>query len=246
MVAVIIAAAVLVAVLAIAWFVAERIVRENATTRIQTELSAALGLEPGHDVRVDLGAASLLPQVVGGSIDSLEVRVDDVPIDAIVADVRLSARDVPLDSSLPLGAVTATATVDESQIATLGDALSGIDLDSIELADGRVVATTVLSAFGFELPLSVALEPAVSGGAIDFVPAEFTVNGATLSLEQVRQGRFGALVDSALPQQSFCVAEFLPASIVLESAEVRDGALVLGFAGTDVVLDDLDTPGACD
>jgi hypothetical protein len=242
---VVIAVAVLVAVVVVGLFVAERIVRESATTRIRTELTAALGLAATHPVDVDLGAAPLLPQVVGGTIDALEVRVDDVPIDAIVADVRLSARDVPLDSSLPLSSVAATATVDEDQIATLGDALSGIDLDSIELADGRIVATTVLAAFGFEVPLSVALEPTVSGGAIDFDPAEFTVNGATLSLDQVREGRFGSLVDSALPQQSFCVAEHLPESIVLESAEVRDGELVLGFTGSDVVLDDLDTPGAC-
>jgi len=236
---------VLVAVIVIGWFVAERIVRENATTIIRDELTTSLGLEAGHPMNIDLGTAAVLPQVVGGSIDALDVRIDDVPIDDIVASVRFSARDVPVDSSRPLSSVTATATVDESEIGKLGASLSGVDLDSIALADGTVVATTVLSAFGFEVPVSAALEPSVSGGAIEFAPVSFTVNDATLSLAQVRAGRFGSFVESLLPQQSFCVAEYLPESIVLESAEVRGHQLVLGFAGDDVVLDDLDTPGSC-
>ena len=237
---------VLLAVIVIGWFVAERIVRENATMTIRNELTTSLGLEDGHPMDIDLGPAAVLPQVVGGSIDTLDVRIDDVPIDDIVASVRFSARDVPVDSSRPMSSVTATATVDESEIGKLGASLSGVDLDSIALADGTVVATTVLSAFGFEVPVSAALEPSVSGGAIEFAPVSFTVNDATLSLAQVRAGRFGSFVESLLPQQSFCVAEYLPESIVLESAEVRGDQLVLGFAGDDVVLDDLDTPGSCD
>ena len=246
LVVVLIAVVVLVAVIVIGWFVAERIVRDNATTIIRDELTTSLGLDAGHPMDIDLGAAAVLPQVIGGSFDTLDVRVDDVPIDDIVASVRFSARDVPVDSSEPLSSVTATATVDESEIGKLGGSLSGVDLDSIALSDGTVVATTVLSAFGFEVPVSAALEPSVSGGAIEFAPVSFTVNDATLSLAQVRAGRFGSLVESLLPQQSFCVAEYLPESIVLESAEVRGDQLVLGFAGDDVVLDDLDTPGSCD
>lgn len=241
-----IAVVVLAVILVVGWFVAERIVRENATTRIQNELATALQLDAGHPMDIDLGEAALLPQVIGGALDTLDVSIDDVPINGIVASVTFSATQVPLDSSRALGSVSATATVDESEIGKLGDSLSGVDLDSITLADGAVVATTVLSAFGFEVPVSAALEPSVSGGAIDFEPVSFTVNGATLSLEELRDGRFGRLVDSLLPQQSFCVAENLPESIELESAVVTGEQLVLGFTGTDVVLDDLDTPGSCD
>jgi hypothetical protein len=242
---VLIAVVVLVAVLVIAWFVAERIVRDNATTIIRNELTTSLGLESGHPMDIDLGSAAVLPQVIGGSFDTLDVSVDDVPIDDIVASVTFSAVDVPVDPSERISAVTATATVDESEIGKLGDSLSGIDVDSIALADGTVVATTTLSAFGFEVPVSAALEPSVSGGAIEFAPVSFTVNDSTLSLEQVRSGRFGGFVESLLPQQSFCVAEYLPESIVLDSAAVRGDQLVLGFTGEDVVLDDLDTPGSC-
>ena len=245
LVVVLIGAAVLVVVLVAAWFVAERIVRENATTSIRTALTTALGLESGHPMDIDLGGAALLPQVISGTLDTVDVRVDDVAIDDIVADVRFSALDVPVDSSQPLRTLTATATVDESEISKLGDALSGVDVDSISLADGTVVATTVLSAFGFEVPVSAALEPSVDGGAIEFAPLSFTVNDSTLSLAQVRASRFGDFVDSLLPQQSFCVAEYLPESIVLESARVTGRQLVLGFGGDDLVLDDLDTPGSC-
>ena len=242
-----IVAVVLVVAVVVGLFVAEGAARSYATDRIHDELVTAFDLDTDHPMAIDLGGGLLLAQAAAGRIDSVDVAIDDVPLGDLTGSVHLAGTGIPLDETAPTETLTATATVDEENVAKLGDYLSGVDLDSISLGDGVIDVSATVSALFLSVPVSAAIVPSADNGELVFTPQSVTVNGAVVDIGDLSSGPLGDLASRFLGSQSFCIAQYLPAAITLEKVAVTGGDLVLGFAGSDVALGGtgLSTKGTC-
>jgi hypothetical protein len=242
-----IAGGVLVVLLVVGFFVGESAARAYATDRIHDELVNAFELEADHPTQVDLGAGSLLLQAASGSVDRVDVAIDDVPLGDLTGDITLAATGVPLDTAQPAETVAATATIDEANVAALRDYLSGIQLDSITLGDGVIDVSATVKALFLSVPVSAAIEPTVRDGQLVFTPQSVTVNGAAVSVDELLAGPLANVASGFLGAQTFCVAQYLPSAITLQDVDVSDDELELAFTGEDVALGgaELSTKGTC-
>jgi len=242
-----IAGGVLVVLLVVGFVVAENVVRAQNAARLHDEIVTAFGLDADHPTRIDFGPGSLLLQAVSGKVDEVDIAVDDVPFGDITADVAFSARGVALDAANAADSVSATATLDETDVGSLRDYLSGIRLDSITLGDGTIDVSTTVDALFLSVPVSASITPSAAGGDLVFTPTSVTVNGAVVSIDDLRSGPLGGIASRFLGSQSFCVAQYLPAAISLDDVTVADDAVVLSFEGEKVRLggSDLSAKGSC-
>jgi hypothetical protein len=235
-----IAGGVLVVLLVVGFFVGEAAARAYATDRIHDELVGAFELEADHPTQIDLGAGSLLLQAASGSVDRVDVAIDDVPLGDLTGDITLAATGVPLDTAQPAETVAATATIDEANVV-------GLQLDSITLGDGVIDVSATVKALFLSVPVSAAIEPTVRDGQLVFTPQSVTVNGAAVSVDELLAGPLANVASGFLGAQTFCVAQYLPSAITLQEVDVSDDELELAFAGEDVALGgaELSTKGTC-
>jgi hypothetical protein len=236
----------LVVLLVVGYVVAENVARDYARDRIHDELAKALSLEAEHPMRIDLGGGSFLLQAAAGVIDDVHVDIDAVPLGDIEGSLAIEAAGIPLDGTSPVDALTATATVDAANVQKLRSYISGIDLDSLTLGNGVVDVSTTITALFLTVPVTAGVEPVVADGQLEFTPRTITVNGADVSVDALLAGPLGSVAKDLLPTQSFCVAQYLPRSIVLTGVDVTPKRLRLDFTGDSVVLGtELETLGTC-
>ena len=242
-----IAAGVLVVVVVIGAFVAESVARSVATDRIHDELVTALALESDHPMDIDLGAGSLIAQALSGTVDSVDIAIDDVPLGDIVGDVVLAARGIPIDMDKPVTTVDATVTVDAANVQKLAGAVEGVDLDSVTLGDGAIEVAATLKALVFSIPVSATIAPSAQAGQLVLAPQSISINGTSTSVDELRDGPLGGVAGGLFDERSICVAQYLPAVLTLEGVDVTETAVVLDFSGDGAVLgaDDLAAKGTC-
>jgi hypothetical protein len=240
-----VAAVVLVVVAVVGYVVAENMARDYARTTIRDELASALSLDPAHPMDIDLGGGSFVLQAVRGTIDQVTVDVDDVPLGDIEGSLSIAAAGIPLDQAAPVETLTARATIDPADVQKLRGYISDIDPDSITLGDGVVDVATTLDAGFLTIPVSAGITPSVADGGLRFAATSVTINGAELSVADLLDGPLGSVAGDLLPTQSFCIAQYLPASLVLTGVDVSPERLELAFTGDSVVLAALDETGAC-
>jgi hypothetical protein len=242
-----IAAGVLVVVLVVGAFVAESVARGVATDRIHDELVTGLSLEADHPMDIDLGGGSLIVQALGGTVDSVDIAIDDVPLGDIVGDVVLAATGIPIDMDQPVATVDATVTVDAANVQKLAGSVEGIALDSVTLGDGVIEVAATLEALVFSIPVSATVAPSAEAGQLVLAPQSISINGTATSVDELRDGPLGSLAGGLFGQRSICVAQYLPAILTLEGVDVTETAVVLDFSGDGAVLgaDDLAAKGTC-
>jgi LmeA-like phospholipid-binding len=237
---------VLAILLTIAFFVAEAYAKDYARDYIKQRIIAVLGIEPGTPVTVDIGDGSVLLQALRGKLDQIDVTADQVSFGILKGAATVHAEGVPLDQNAPVGTLGITFAVAEGDVAALAGNLSGMQLDSISLEEPEIIATTTFSFFGFQLPVGMGIEPSADKGQIVFTPTSIKLGNDTYTAEQLKQ-TFGAFAGQLLKQQSFCVAENLPAALTIVDVDVVKKDLIVKINGDGAALGgpDLSTPGTC-
>lgn len=232
----------------VAWFVGDTLLRDYAKTYVREQIITAFELEPDVPMDVEIGPGSLIAQAIGGSIDSVDVEIPNLALGEITGDLSVALGGIPLNGDDPVDTLRLSVSVDEDEVGKLGGYLSDADLTTIDLAPNEIVVQTKFDLFGTEIPLSLSLEPSAIDGGISFSPKTVTVNNSEISLDDVRDGPFGALASGLLDSGTFCVAEYLPRAITLTDVTVSDTALVLSAEGDGTPLGsaDLSTFGTCD
>ncbi len=124
--------------------------------------------------------------------------------------------------------------------------VDGFPEETLGIAEPDVTMSTELSLFGVAFPIGVSLTPSASDGALVLTPAALQLAGADITAEQLR-GQFGALSGAVLRDWPVCVAQFLPAGLVLSSVEVSGDELVAGFDVEPTILSDpaMQARGSC-
>ena len=221
----------------VAVIVGESQLRTYAENEIRQRVSQELGLESASDVSVDLGSSAILPQALRGRLDTVTVAASGVDLDRFSGDITFTALGVSTSSGKPVSRVDIAFRIPESEATELAIYLSGVDLDRVGFSDAGVEAAATLSVLGISVPAAMTLEPGVSSsGLLTFDPTTITAAGATVSADELRAGPLGPLAAKFLKQQTVCVAQGVPAGVVLSSAHVEGDTLALRFHGDDVIL----------
>jgi hypothetical protein len=238
--------ALLLILLTSAFFVADAYAKDYARAYIKERIIAVLDIEPGTPVTVDIGSGSVLLQALTGRLDQIDVTAGDVTFGALKGAATVHAEGVPLDANAAVQTLDITFAVAEGDVGALAGNLSGMQLDSIVLEEPEIVASTTLGFFGIQLPVGMGIEPSADAGQIVFTPTSIRLGDDTYTAEELRN-TFGGFADALLAQQSFCVAENLPAALTIVDVDVVAKELVVKIDGDGTALGgpDLSTNGTC-
>jgi hypothetical protein len=238
---------VVVGVLAtIAFFVAEGFAKDYARDYIKERIMLVLGIADDDAVTVDIGDGSVLLQALAGRLNEIDVSAELVTFGILKGAATVHAEGVPLDQAAPVEALEITFAVGEGDVGALAGNLSGAQLQSIVLEEPEIVASTTFNIFGFQIPVGMGIEPSADNGQIVFTATSIRLGDENYTAESLR-ATFGGFADQLLQQQSFCVAENLPAALTIVDVAVVEKNLIVKIDGDGAALGgpDLSTPGTC-
>lgn len=241
----IVAAIVVAGVLVAAWFVAEAIARGIVERTVREQAITTLGLPEDQPIDVEV-AGAVLPQLVGGSLDSITVASDDVTVGDLEGDITVHAEGISLRGEPVADSVTAAVRLDEEQLRRLVSGVDGFPVDSLGLAAPDVTVSTDLRFLGLTVPVGVALTPSAVDGDIVLSPSQLELAGSEVSADDLRD-RFGALADTVLRDWTVCIAEYIPAGMTLTGIVVEGEEIIaeVDIDGRIVSDPDLQENGTC-
>lgn len=191
------------------------------------------------DQQLDVDAAGiLLPQLIGGRLDSLHLSTDAVTLEGITGAVDVTATGVPLSGG-DLDGAAGTIRIDETQFTVL---LAGTDLPVDSVAFDAPDATVAGSAkvLGMSVPITLTLTPGVAEGDLELTPVQLTVGGLVVDASQVGSS-LGSIGERLTEPQRVCIADQLPAGITLTALTIDGSEAVIdvdvnGAIATDPTL----------
>lgn len=244
-----IAVAVVVVLLIVGIIVGDTLARQYATDYVRQQVIQVLALPQDTEVDVDLGSGSLILQAVRGSIDEVTVGIDELTVGAITGSARLVATDVPLDGAQPLNTLGIVVTIPEGEVRKLAGNFSGLELKTIDLADGLITIGTEVTILSFlTIPLSIDLAPTASEGSISFDPQVIRAGDDEISVADLRANAlFSSIAGDLLNAQDFCVADSLPQALTITKVAVVGTTLVVTLSGDGAALGGpaMSTMGSC-
>lgn len=218
---------VLVLVLA-AGYAADRLTAHRTEQTITDELTEAAA---GEGVQTDITGPLFLTQVIGGSLDQVNVSADQVQLqDLVITEVTGTAHGVSVDEPRTVDRLSVTGTLPVETLRTLlgqSDLVpEGLELD---VADGRLAAELqVLGA-----TLRATADPVVRDGSIYLQPRELTLGGVQLDVAHLPGAVDEVIGSLAVPTDA------LPEGISPAAIDVTDGGIRLTVTGSDLALEDL-------
>lgn len=203
--------------------------RKAITDNLREEISASLGSVP----EVDLGAAPVLLTTFTGSINSVRITTDGVPVEGAtgpVPAIDITASDVREDGDVSrIGSLSGTAFVsDEAMSAaaqqdTSGGMLGGL-IQVQDIVSDPAAGTLRVTISGLA---EAVVTPRLVDGDLQMDPQQATLLGFPLPSE---------LLGGTVSMMNSTLAE-LPEGVELTGVRVVPGGMVVEIAGTDVVLE---------
>lgn len=191
------------------------------------------------DQQLDVEAQGiLLPQLIGGRLDSLHLSTDSVTLEGITGAVDVTATGVPLQGG-DLGGAEGTIRIDESQFTTIL-AKTDLPVETVTLESPNATVAGSVSVLGIPIPVSLTLTPGIAEGDLELTPVSLTVGGLQVDADQVGSslGSFGAQLTDT---QRVCIKDQLPAGLTLTGLQIESSAVVIdvdvdGAIATDASL----------
>ncbi len=229
-----------------AWFLGESIARDIVTKTIRDQVVTRLALPADQQVDVDVQGA-VLPQVIAGRLDDVTVSSDDVTLGgSFTGDVTVHATGVVFRGDASAQSATATVVLGTGQVQALMRTVDGFPADTLGLSEPDVTMTVELAFFSARFPIGIALTPTARDGDLVLTPATLRLGEAQIDADSLRD-RFGVVADAALRDWSVCIAQYLPAAVVLDTVAVQGDQLVGNLTIDPRVISDatLQARGTC-
>ena len=186
----------------------------------------------------------LLPQLIGGTLDSLHLSTDSVTLQGITGAADVTASGVPLHGG-DLGGASGTIRIDQTQFTSL---LAGTDLpvESVEFDAPNATVSGSFSVLGAPVPLSLTLTPGAVDGDLELTPVAASIGGLDIDLDKVGS-TLGSLGQGLTQPQRVCIADQLPAGLTLSGLEIKGDAAVIDFDVNGAIVTDaaLQAKGVC-
>ncbi|WP_157008500.1 DUF2993 domain-containing protein [Agromyces laixinhei] len=222
--------------------VADVIGRGIAEQRVAQNIEANLPEGVEGDVDVRIGGFSVIAQYLSGTMQHVELSAPQLSVDGAPLAVEVVADGLPVDTSSPVRRLSATITADEESVNRLVT-VAGVET-GLTLGDGIVGYEGSVELLGLPLTYQVTATPTAAGDSVLLEPSgvEVTAGGASLDVS----GLLDRLVGGTPIE--LCVADRLPAGVLLESVSVTPGTAVVELHGDGLVLDSasLQQRGTCD
>lgn len=202
-------------------------------------------LDLPSDQQLDVDASGiLLPQLVGGSLDSLHLSTDSVTIEGITGAADVTATGVPLHGG-DLGGATGTISIDEAQFTSLlAETDLPVDAVAFDAPDATVSGTVQVLALS--IPVSLTVTPGTADGALQLTPQSISIGGVVVGADQVK-AMLGSIGTSLTQTQTICIADQLPAGVTVTGLEVHGTKAVIDVSVNGAIVTDetLQQPGVC-
>ncbi|MWV31118.1 LmeA family phospholipid-binding protein [Rathayibacter iranicus] len=232
-----VALVVVLALLVVAAVVGDGVARRAVADRAAASLREALALPADRAVDVDVVGWAVLPQLIAGRLDRLDLRSSDVSFGELDGDVAVTLVGVPVSGEGPVDAGTASVALDADSVSRLVIERSTVPVDAVTLNPPLVRVHANVGVLGLSIGAGVGMRLAAVDGDILLTPDEISVAGATFSASDFRE-RFGAGVGSVLAPTSICIADSVPRGLTLTAVEVTDASLNASFVLASTFLSD--------
>lgn len=234
---------IVVVVLALLVVAAEFIARAVLPGTVRSIVIEQLDLPADQQLEVETEGL-LLPQLIGGSLDTLHLSTDSVTLEGITGAADVTATAVPLRGG-DLGGAAGTIRIDQEEFTSL---LTGTELpvESVEFAAPNATVSGSITVFGAAVPLSLTLTPGAVDGDLELTPVAASIGGLDIDLDQVGS-TLGSLGEGLTRPQRVCIADQLPAGLTLTGLEIVDGAAVIDIDVDGAIVTDtsLQDKGVC-
>lgn len=225
-----------------AWFAGEAIARSLVTNSIRDGVRAALKLPADQPMDVQIDGA-VLPQLIGGSFQTVAVTSDDVTIGPLSGDLSATAHEVHTDGTAAAMAATMSLTPEELRPLLPTDR---VQIDTITFDAPQVRFETVATAFALHLDIELALTPSAADGELVLTPAGFRLGGFEVTAQDL-QNAIGGAADTVLQPWQVCIADRVPQGVTLRDVAVRGDRLIVAadIAGDIATNAALQQNGTC-
>lgn len=234
---------IVVVVLAVLVVAAELIARAVLPGIVRSVVIEQLDLPADQELDVE-ASGLLLPQLIGGRLDSLHLSTDAVTLEGITGAVDVTATGVPLRGG-DLGGADGTIRIDQDQFTAL---LSGTDLpvQSVALEAPNATLSGSFDVLRTAVPVTVTLTPGAVEGDLELTPVAASVGGIDIDLDRVGSS-LGSLGEGITEPRRVCIADQLPAGLTLTGLEIVDSAAVIDVDvdGAIVTDESLQDKGTC-
>lgn len=191
------------------------------------------------DQQLDVEAEGiLLPQLIGGSLDTLHLSTDAVTLEGITGAAEVTATGVPLRGG-DLGGASGTIRIDQDQFtALLAD--TELPVETVELDEPNATLGGSFTVFGADVPVSLTLTPRAVEGDLELRPVSLSIGG--FEVQAGDTGTFlGSLGEELSQPQRVCIADQLPAGLTLVGLVISGSSAVIdidvdGAIATDPAL----------
>lgn len=202
-------------------------------------------LDLPSDQQLDVDASGiLLPQLIGGRLDSLHLSTDSVTIQGITGAADVTATGVPLNGG-DLGGATGAISIDEAQFTSLlADTDLPVDAVSFDAPDATVSGSVQVLALS--IPVSLTVTPGAADGDLQLTPQSFSIGGVVVDADQVKAA-LGSVGANLTRTQTICIADQLPAGVTVTGLEVLGTKAVIDVSVNGAIVTDasLQQPGVC-
>lgn len=197
------------------------------------------------DQQLDVDASGiLLPQLIGGRLDSLHLSTESVTIQGITGAADVVATGVPLNGG-DLGGATGTISVDADQFtALLADTDLPVDTVAFDAPDATVSGSVQVLALS--VPVSLTVTPGAADGDLQLTPQSFSIGGVVVDADQVK-ATLGSIGTDLIRTQTVCIADQLPAGLTVTGLEISGQVAVIDLSVDGSIVTDraLQQPGSC-
>ena len=228
---------IVVVVLALLAVAAEAIARSVLPGVVRSIVIDQLDLPADQQLDVEADGI-LIPQLIGGRLDSLHLATDSVTLEGITGAVDVTATGVPLQGG-DLGGAVGIIRIDESQFT---DILAKTDLpiDTVTFEAPNATVAGSVAVLGIPIPISLTVTPGVAEGDLELTPVALTVGGLEIDADQVGSS-LGSLGAQLTDTQRICIKDQLPAGILITGVTIDGSEAVIdvdvdGAIATDASL----------
>ncbi len=229
----------------VGWFAGEAWAQKAVTAEVQRQTAKALGISDSSSVQVSL-QDPVLPQVIGGSLSTVDVTAPGAPIGGATGTVKLHATHVATRGGGQPSSATASVSMTPEAITTLAGSLGDTVPGSLQVVGSNLAVTLNPAQFLSRVTVVVTFTPSVANGQLVLTPSAFQVGTFDMSLDTVRQ-RFGALAGGMLAPRTVCVASAFPKGMTLTGIQLSPSNVTADFSVDPAIMTDptLQAKGTC-
>ncbi|MHA7987150.1 LmeA family phospholipid-binding protein [Rathayibacter sp. CAU 1779] len=223
------------------FFAADAVVRQIAQNTVRDQLEKQLPSDVTvKNLDVTIQGFSVIAQLIGGSLDKVDLHSNDVRVDGNRLSGTIVAHGIPLDSSKPVHRIDGSMTIGQ-------DAVNGlVDLPNdttVTLNRHEVGLKGTGQILGIDVGYTASVSPTLKDAkTIVLTPLNVSVTAGGGSLDVTRFAK--DLLPSTI---SICVAQYLPDGVDATGLAISKGEAHVSVGADDIVLDEktMQTKGTC-